>query len=138
MSGSKKEEIFVKTFILRKRKERSLFELGSRKKRPKFLNKLSHGYMDTLDGRFMESIPVPNSDPSDIFNLLRKHGAPDLCYAISSNDDLDGKEVPLIEALQIAVGYGLPSILLCIPDKLAYFEAEQEIGPPPRYLLKKA
>jgi hypothetical protein len=31
----------------------------------------------------------------------------------------------------------MPSIVSCIPGKLAYFEAEQENGPPPRFILKR-
>ena len=34
------------------------------------------------------------------------------------------------------VGMGMPSIVICIPGRLAYFEAEQVYGPPPRFLLK--
>jgi hypothetical protein len=61
----------------------------------------------------------------------------DTCHVISCNDALDGKRVPLRDAVRATLGYGLPSILICVPDSLAYFEAEQEQGPPPRYLLVK-
>jgi hypothetical protein len=43
----------------------------------------------------------------------------------------------LTSALKVAVGEGFPSIISCIPGKLAYFEAEQGYGPPPRFMLKR-
>jgi hypothetical protein len=53
-------------------------------------------------------------------------------------DECDGQCMPLADALDALVGYGFPSILICIPNKLAYFEAEQVVGPPPHYLLRRA
>jgi hypothetical protein len=43
----------------------------------------------------------------------------------------------LLTAMEHAVEYGFPSIVSCIPNKLAYFEAEQVYGAPPRYILKR-
>jgi hypothetical protein len=85
----------------------------------------------------MIEIPKPNSCADDIAELLKQHGAGKQCYAISFNEDIDGKDLPLLTALEHAVGYGFPSLIVCIPDKLAYFEAEQVYGPPPRYILKR-
>jgi len=42
----------------------------------------------------------------------------------------------LSEALEQCVGRGMPNILICIPNQHAYFEAEQEVGPPPRFIIK--
>lgn len=68
--------------------------------------------------------------------MLTKLGAEDYCYAISSNEEIDGKHLPLNYALEQAVGYGMPSFISCIPNKLAYFESEQGFGPPKRFILK--
>jgi hypothetical protein len=51
--------------------------------------------------------------------------------------DLDGREVPLFEALSAVVWSGVPCIVICRPGQLAYFQAEQEVGPPPRYVLER-
>jgi hypothetical protein len=56
---------------------------------------------------------------------------------ISCNGAVDGKQIPLLDAIQAVVGYGLLSILVCVPDSLAYFEAAQVQGPPPGYLPVK-
>jgi hypothetical protein len=68
---------------------------------------------------------------------LRKLGARKECHVISFKDSVDGKQMTLEDAIHATVGFGLPSILICIPDSLCYFEAEQERGAGPRYLLRK-
>jgi hypothetical protein len=68
---------------------------------------------------------------------LKNHGAGESCYSISDSEEIDGKELPLLTALEKAVGYGMPSIVSCIPGKLSFFEAEQDYGPPPRFILKR-
>ena len=73
----------------------------------------------------------------DIFQLLRQEGAGDFCYAISFSEEIDGQHLPLLDALKRAVGFGLPSILSCLPDQLAYFESEQGFGPPKRFIIKR-
>jgi len=37
---------------------------------------------------------------------------------------MDGREFPLIDALKRIVGYGMGTIVSCIPGKLGYFEDE--------------
>jgi len=45
-------------------------------------------------------MPKPNSDFVAIGNLLKKNGAGDSCYAISFNPEIDGRHLPLEEALE--------------------------------------
>ncbi|KZZ84845.1 hypothetical protein [Bacillus sp. SJS] len=85
----------------------------------------------------MFDVPKPNSAPEAIAKLLEQNGAGNSCYVISWDEEIDGKELPLLTALEQAVGMGMPSIISCIPDKLVYFEAEQEVLPSPRFLLKR-
>ena len=127
------EEAFVAVFIQRHHRERLLFELASR--RGRFLSRFCHAALHYLDPRYVVTINPPNSDPDEILAILKKHGAGKDCYAMSCNDDIDTRIFPLKEALPAAVGHGLPSILSCLPGKLAYLETEQDFGPPPRYLL---
>jgi hypothetical protein len=51
-----------------------------------------------------------------------------MCYAISSNDDIDECILPLSEALQNAVGFGMPSILSCCPGVLVYVRLNERLG----------
>ncbi|TWT25852.1 hypothetical protein [Planomicrobium sp. CPCC 101110] len=131
------EELIVKSFFEKNVRERVLHELFSSKKRDHALNRLCHEYHRMLKGKYMVEIPPPNSDPQDIYKLLIKNGAEKKCYSLSYNEKIDGKELPLQEALEQAVGFGFPSLILCVPGELAYFEAEQGFGPAPRYILKR-
>ena len=132
------EEAFVHAFVRPERRDRALFELASPKKRGHFFNKLSHRFKTILDERFMHAIPAPNSCADDICKMLKAEGAPQTSYVMSSKSDFDAQDSTLADALRNTVGMGLPSIVSCIPGKLAYFEAEQEMGPPPRFILKRS
>ncbi|WP_033541166.1 hypothetical protein [Planococcus sp. CAU13] len=132
------EELIVKSFFEKNVQERVLHELFSSKKRNHALNRLCHEYQRMLKGKYMIEIPPPNSDPQDIYELLINNGADKKCYSLSYNEKIDGKELPLQEALEHAVGFGFPSIISCVPGELAYFEAEQGFGSPPRYILKRS
>lgn len=48
------EETFINTFVQKACRERALFELGSEKKRGRFLNKLCHGYSGIFDNRYLQ------------------------------------------------------------------------------------
>ncbi len=128
------EKLFIESFVKKNKRDRSLFELNSKKKRGNFFNKLCHRYDEIIDSRYMEKIQTSSS--IDIFNLLKKEGAKKDCYILSYLEELDGHRMPLSDALKECVGRGMPSIVSCIPGKLAYFEAEQEAGPPPRFILR--
>ena len=131
------ERKFVEAFVQPKRRERSSFELGSKKKRRDFFVKLCHGYMDILDHRFMVQIPPPNSDPGMILRLMEERGAGTDCYVMSYHTERDGDTKKLSQALEEGVGNGMAIVIVSDPEKLAYFEAEQELGPPPRFLLER-
>jgi hypothetical protein len=46
-------------------------------------------------------------------------GAPETCYAVSENSELDGKQLFLAaKALKEVVGYGMGTFLSCIPGGL--------------------
>lgn len=77
------------------------------------------------------------SYPNEIAKLLKQYGAGETCYAISWSDELDGKELPLLIALEKATKIGMPSIISCIPNKIVFFQAEQESLPCPRFILRR-
>jgi hypothetical protein len=131
------ETQFIKRFVRRERRERARFELQSAKKRSAFLSRLCHMYAEIFDMRYLRPVPLPNSDYRTILQALINKHAPKQCYVISGITELDGKFMDLPGALERVVGFGLPSIVICIPGTLGYFEAEQEAGPPPRYLLER-
>ena len=55
--------------------------------------------------------------------MLRARGAPPNCYVLSAGD-LDGREVPLRDALDAICGSGNGAFLSCIPGRLGFYEYE--------------
>ena len=126
------EEAFVQAFIAPDKRSRYMSLLASRKRRHVFLDRLNH-HLD-YDPAFANRVPSEQQTPERIEALLRKRGAPDACHVISSNSDWDAQEMPLYDALELVVGYGIGTVLCCIPEHLAYYEAE-DVGD--RFILSR-
>lgn len=125
------EEALVKAFVEPSRQERFLMFLAHPKKRRKFTGEHAHRRDRFLQPKFFRSIPPSQQHASTLFALLKSLGAPDTCWVISEGD-LDGCEVDLLAALKKVVGYGMGTLISCLPGRLAYFESEDE-----RYILQK-
>jgi hypothetical protein len=115
------ERLLARFFIPNKR-ERYSEMLSHPKKRSKFLRELVH--LTHLDSRYILPIPPKKLFPDQILAILTQKGAPQTCWATSENPDLDGREMPLLEALKEVVGLQMSTFLSCIPGKLAYYEGE--------------
>jgi hypothetical protein len=116
------EHSLISAFIVSEKRARILESLDHPKRRRKFLDTLYH-FRD-LDPRWIQPIPAGEHTPSAIASRLRRLGAPADCWIISSNPDLDGRSLDLIDALTQIVGRGEGAILSCLPGELAYFEGE--------------
>lgn len=92
-------------------------------RRAKLTTILAHFH--DLDPRWVVEIPPARHRPSELETLLRERGANQYCHVLSENPAIDGREMPLTEALQVVVGYGYGTFLDCIPGQLAYFESEE-------------
>ena len=121
---------FARNFILPEKRTRYLSLLESKSGRKKIVNGFNH--CCDLDPRFTSRIPGNQSSAESIEAMLRQKGAPDSCYVMSDNPDIDGREMPLTEALSKTVGMDAGTLVSCIPGKLAYFEMEGFDG---RYIL---
>ena len=104
------EEATIRAFIVRARRDRFLELLPNPKKRSS----------------------ITKSHASLIGKLLRSKGAGEKCWAISEDVKLDGREVELDSILSEIVGYGMGTILCCVPGKLAFVESENG-----RFILQK-
>ena len=124
------EEALIRAFILPQRQSRYLELLPKPKRRKDVTRELAH--FKHVDMRFAVQIPPSQRGCSGILRILKAKGAPDICYAISEDDELDGKELPLSESLKKIVGYGMGTFLSCLPGRLAYFEDEDE-----RWILER-
>ncbi|MGU7369553.1 hypothetical protein [Bacillus cereus] len=126
-----------KNFFSKRLRDRVLFELFSPKKRRDALWRLNHNYNVVLNEKYITSITQRIANTDELLQLLKNYGAEDSCYVMSLNEDVDGRHLPLHIAVEKIAFYGLSSIISCVPDKLAYFQAEQDYGSRERYLLKR-
>jgi hypothetical protein len=127
------EAAFIRAFITPAKRDRLVELLGRPKRRQDVLRRLYH-FAD-LDPRFIGNIPAAEDSVEGVEALLRSKGAPDMCYAISTDLELDGRTVTLREALTRIRGRGHGTLLSCVPGSLGYFEGE-EIGA--RYVLERS
>jgi hypothetical protein len=126
------EEQFARSFVAPAQRERYLILLESKRGRRKLCDGLNHA--PHLDGRFAKLIPADQQSTQSIERLLKAKGAPDICHVMSSNPDLDSREMFLSEALLETVGMDAGTMISCVPGKLAYVELE---GFDRRYILER-
>lgn len=126
------EEPTVRAFIVRERRERFLELLPNPKRRKTITDALAHANPTWFDSRFITSIPSSQSSAESILNTLHAKGAGPKCWLISEAKRLDGTEMELSEALSEVVGYGMGTIISCIPGQLAFVETEYD-----RFILEK-
>lgn len=109
------------TFLVEptKRRMETLLELGE-KRRPDVRELLHHSVR--LDRRCSLHLTGSESFSDTIEAILRRRGAPAICYVLSANSDLDGREMPLGDALSAIVGMGDGSFVSCIPGQLGFYE----------------
>lgn len=121
-------EGFIQAFIRRDKRDRWRTLLSTLKGRHKLVRTLDHGF--DFDPRWAERLE-PGVTVEEIAKLLApaREG-----YLISSNWELDGRTMEIIEALENVVEGDFGTIIVCIPDRLAYFESEERYQ---HYLLRK-
>jgi hypothetical protein len=126
-------ELGFTTFLAEptRRRVRTLLELGP-KRRKDVRALLDHAV--TLDRRYAHHLEGGQASASWITDTLRKHGAPDTCYLISADQELDGREMRLSDAVDAVSGSFHGGFISCIPAKLGYFEYEDMKS---AYLLRK-
>lgn len=109
------EEATIRAFVVAAKRDRLLTLFGSPKRREKALNELNH-FAD-WDARFAR--PVYSS--TDVLTQLRKAGAPSECHVISDTSELDGRDLPLADAVLACENHSFASVLCCVPHELAFF-----------------
>ena len=116
------ETAFVKTFILREKWARYLQLLANRKRREEILIRLNHK-LDYLPALAVE-VPEEQDYPEALEQLLLARGAPATCHVLVNGLRIDGREVPLREALNTVCLHMYGSVLSCIPGQLAFYRPE--------------
>ena len=102
-----------------KQRMETLLQLGEKRRRD--VRELLH-HSVRLDPRFSQHLTGSNAFSSPVEAILRKRGAPATCYVIAADSDLDGREMPLGEALDDIIGMGNGAFVSCIPGRLGLYE----------------
>jgi hypothetical protein len=99
-------------------------EFANPRRRDKLRRKLAH--FAQLDPRFTEEVKSSKQRGATVESALRDRGAPDRCYLLSEDSELDGRDMLLSDALAEIVDAGSEkaTFISCIPGKLAYFHGE--------------
>jgi hypothetical protein len=126
------EAALVNAFVVPTKRARLVEFLRTPKRRKKVLDSLYH-FRD-FDPRFLVKIALSDQRADTIAALLGQRGAPAKCHVISTNRELDGRDLPLVEALSRIVGLGQGALVSCIPGRLGYFEGE---SPADRFILER-
>lgn len=120
----------IRSFVSRQKRARYLEFISDPATRTKFTHALAH-FRD-VDARCKFPIPPSKQNPKEIQRILAAKGAFGLCYLITEHPELDGRDLPISDALEAVVGRGMGAILSCIPGRLAFMETEDE-----RFILEK-
>jgi hypothetical protein len=115
------ERGLVTAFSLPQRQNRYL-EILVKPKRRGDITEFAH--FKHLDPRWIVPIQPSSQHAENIYQVLREKGASKVCYGFSEWDEVDGKTLPLLDALKSVVGQGMGTFLSCVAGRLAYFEDE--------------
>jgi hypothetical protein len=125
-------ELGLASFVLASRKARFKQLLRAPTGRAKLRKSFPHFRdLDPAACHTLES----GSTASSIAEVLLGFGAPEMCYVLSENPEVDAALLPLDFALSAVVGKGFGTFVSCVPGRLAYFEGE---GPSVRCILRRA
>lgn len=116
------ETEFVKGFLERGKWARYLQLLPDKGRRGEVLGRLNTK-LDYLR-EFATEVPGSQDYPEELEKLLRSHGAPDTCHVLVKGLRIDGRELPLREALNTICLHMYGSVLSCLPGRLAYYRPE--------------
>jgi hypothetical protein len=130
MAEGEEHERGLARFLVGEWRARFRESLAPAKRRDTLRSQLPH--VTHLDPRF--ATPTRES-ASALVAQLREKGAEDRCYLLSEDPDLDGRELPLAEALAAIADGGSPhaTFVSCLPARLAYYHGAE---PGERYVLE--
>ncbi len=116
------ERLFVKAFLRSEKQARWAQFLASAKRRREILDRLSHDL--PYQAALAAVVPSHQDFPEELERLLRAKGAGPTCHVMVAGLKLDGRELPLAEALQAICLHGSGAVLSCLPGRLAYYRPE--------------
>ena len=125
---------FVKTFIRKDKRERSLWLLQHKKKRVEFINRFNHRWTEMIAEKDLTelNIKIELNTFEFLKNKLNFYQS-DLCYVISHNND-DGDLVDFKTAFENCQASGFATLIISENGKKFYLKTEQEMGAPKTFI----
>lgn len=104
-------------------KDRAKRAFETRKSRAKWLEKrLSHSV--GMHPEYTKEAPRGKRDEASLLSMLRDLGAPEECYIVASDHEIDDRFQSLSDVLENRYAeFGHGTIFSCIPGKLALFRS---------------
>ncbi|MDJ1473342.1 hypothetical protein QNI19_35645 [Cytophagaceae bacterium DM2B3-1] len=124
---------FIANFVIKERRERSLLELSTPKRRASFIRRFNHTWENVVQMKYLHKIEKEFTYPEDIQELLG-FKEKDLCYVISHYEDVDNQILTFAEAFDAIYGRGFASIIMNLSATTIYLQTEQVQGPPNRFI----
>lgn len=112
-----RERALIDAFIVPRKRPRDR-ALLSGPRRGKLRRGLDH--LRDLDQRY--TTPLPSH--ADVCRTLQDLGAPQRCYVLSSTARLDGRDLPLREAIDEIERSMCGALVSCVPGTLGYYYGE--------------
>ncbi len=125
---------YIKSFIIKDKKQRYYDLIRSKKGRLKIKSLLCHAHIADIVDEFKFLLPTKNQMLSTILKILKSHNAKNTCQLIFESKIINNEEMELEDALKKFFGQSSGIIISCIPGKLAYYEGEDTDE---RYIIKK-
>jgi hypothetical protein len=113
------ETEFVKSFITSEKRARWGQFLSDPTRRRDILARLNHHL--PFRSELGTAVPGTQDFPSELERLLRSKGAGLTCHVMVDGSRLDGRDLPLAEALHAICMHGAGAVVSCIPGRLAYY-----------------
>lgn len=112
----------VRSFFRADRVGRLVALLASARGRQRAIERLGH--CDGFDERCTTWLSPSQQTVAGVLAVLEDHRAPVTCYVVSEDERLDQTTSALSDAVTKVVGSSIPTLLICDPRRLAYFEGE--------------
>ena len=120
------EQAFVSVFVIPEKRARYAEFLAKPKRRSEIISRFCH-FFDFVP---QLATPVPRDS---ILTVLRKRGAGETAHVIGGRASLDGRDLPLEEAINEAMSDPGGVVISCIPGRLALYM--QEFPPGDTFIL---
>ena len=115
---------FVRSFVIKNKKNRFLDFLQNPKRRKDIIKELPH--FKYFEDRYIKRISGKDENANYIYSFLIANGAIEECYIISENRNLDERFIGLEFAIKETLGKGFGTIISCKPGCLIFYVGEDE------------